>query len=859
MAGNSSVVNYDDHSMGVEFAGEERKESMMGKIQSSGFSVILLICVLGIYGLGATGSIARSVPDAPAPGRGLRIEYGWFVHDQRLIWGYAQHNGWWGGYRKNSSWIHQYKVRTALCRNAPGQVGPGFTEDLDRLTGAMVRYGYPGFEHNYGLWYDRRRDNHDTQKRTDGKAAAPFLEQPWARSGIGTAWDGLSKYDLTKFNAWYFGRLQEFAGLCETKGTILFHNFYMQHSLLETEAHYVDFPWRPTNCIQKTALPDTLPAANAFYDVSHPLRRKLHRTYIRKCLDELGEYANVIHLTSEEYTGSQAFVEFWIDTILAWEQEKGKQVKIGLAATKDVMDAILADPVRGPRICTVCLSGWWYKVNGDLYAPPGGKEIPGRYTGKLAEQTTPESLYRQVREYRRQYPEKAIILHHKGDVDKMWSFLMAGGSMLIGRMQYPDSSPPKQPWEQPDSYIAPAESVLIQPTYDFIRTHLSDALVRMKPVELVKSKTGPSWCLAEAGQNYLIFALKSGRVELDLTGTPGVSYAARWFDPRSGTLEPAQPGVVKGGKTITFKSPDQQSRVLWVRRKKSESLFTDLKFQRGFLLKYPSTSYGRKTEAVLNFGAAKNKPVWHLGQWGTKYSLAQAKFQKQPNGDRVYENRGKRVLVGGSTSENRDLILEVRGKAEYGNRARQQGESWPHLLVEQDAINIYPLSHLKELDFQVLLKLVHFEDQMNKNNFDPGLHAAQFQMFFIVRNIDAKSKDHHNYFWFGVPFFDSRHAIPKGHQAQDAGKDDATGKFIYSIDGREVNALPLKTKKWVTFQKDLLPYIKAGLQEAGQRGYCNDTDPAHYAVVNMNLGWEIPGTYDAAVQVRELQIHAIMK
>ena len=69
----------------------------------------------------------------------------------------------------------------------------------------------------------------------------------------------------------------------------------------------------------------------------------------------------------------------------------------------------------------------------------------------------------------------------------------------------------------------------------------------------------------------------------------------------------------------------------------------------------------------------------------------------------------------------------------------------------------------------------------------------------------------------------------------------------------------LKTKQWVTFQKDLLGYIMDGLQEAGRRGYCADTDPTHYAVVNMNLGWEMPGTYDAAVQVRDLQINAVIK
>ena len=97
-------------------------------------------------------------------------------------------------------------------------------------------------------------DDHEMVRRIDGDVWPPFYEQPWARSSGAAAWDGLPKYDLAKFNPWYFGRLKEFASHCDSKGTILFHNFYMQHALLETLAHYVDFPWRPVNCIQDTAI-----------------------------------------------------------------------------------------------------------------------------------------------------------------------------------------------------------------------------------------------------------------------------------------------------------------------------------------------------------------------------------------------------------------------------------------------------------------------------------------------------------------------------------------------------------------------------------------------------------------------------
>ena len=44
-----------------------------------------------------------------------------------------------------------------------------------------------------------------------------------------------------------------------------------------------------------------------------------------------------------------------------------------------------------------------------------------------------------------------------------------------------------------------------------------------------------------------------------------------------------------------------------------------------------------------------------------------------------------------------------------------------------------------------------------------------------------------------------------------------------------------------------------------QQRYLSDSDAHHYAVANMNLGWEIPGTFDAAVQIRDLDISAVPK
>ena len=57
-----------------------------------------------------------------------------------------------------------------------------------------------GIEQHYALWYERRRDDHERIRRMDGDVWPPFYEVPFARSGKDTAWDGLSKYDLTKYN-----------------------------------------------------------------------------------------------------------------------------------------------------------------------------------------------------------------------------------------------------------------------------------------------------------------------------------------------------------------------------------------------------------------------------------------------------------------------------------------------------------------------------------------------------------------------------------------------------------------------------------------------------------------------------------
>lgn len=357
--------------------------------------------------------------------------------DGRLLAGGRQEVPWWNG-KLRTSFLS--KAKPHVTRFVPGREGLGLTDRIDTLVNDMVKNQMLVLDHNYGLWYERRRDDHERVRRRDGDVWGPFYEQPFGRSGEGTAWEGLSRYDLNRPNAWYWNRLKQFAEKGAEKGLILFHENYMQHNILEAGAHWVDSPWRSTNNINRTDMPEPVPfagdkrifVADMFYDVNHPVRRELHRTYIRQCLDNFADHTNVVQLISAEYTGPLHFVQFWLDVIEEWEQETGKKATVALSTTKDVQDAILKDERRAKLVDIIDIRYWHYKKDG-LYAPEGGKNLaPRQHARKMkVGKVTFDEAFRAVSEYRTKFPEKAVTYYAQNYPDMAWAVFMAGGSCPV--------------------------------------------------------------------------------------------------------------------------------------------------------------------------------------------------------------------------------------------------------------------------------------------------------------------------------------------------------------------------------------------------------------------------------------------
>lgn len=465
----------------------------------------------------------------------MQVQNGWLVRGNAVLTGKKQEVPWWNGSAR------PYGLENAkphITRFVPRMTGRGLTDDLNEVSDRMRADNIVALDHNYGLWYDRRRDDHERIRRMDGEVWGPFYELPFARSGKEIAWDGLSKYDLTKYNQWYWQRLKQFADLADQKGLVLIHQNYFQHNIIEAGAHYADFPWRPANNLNNTGFPEPVPyagdkrifLAEQFYDISHPVRRQLHRAYIRQCLDNFTGNSGVIQLISAEYTGPLHFVQFWIDVIKEWEREKSRKVTVGLSTTKDVQDAILADAQRAAVIDLIDIRYWYYQANGTTYAPAGGQNLAPRQHARLLnpKKTSFEQVYRAVSEYRQKYPNKAVMYSADNFDAFGWAVLMAGGSLA---------------------------SIPSVADVQFLKD-----VSTMKPIG---SQSVSQWVLGNDKVGFVIYKESSETAKLDLSQTNGV-FAVSFINPKTGEVTSSNE-VIKGGNIVEL--PSNASNIIWLKNR----------------------------------------------------------------------------------------------------------------------------------------------------------------------------------------------------------------------------------------------------------------------------------------------------
>lgn len=286
-------------------------------------------------------------------------------------------------------------------------------------------------------------------------------------------------------------------------------------------------------------------------------------------------------------------------------------------------------------------------------------------------------------------------------------------------------------------------------------------------------------------------------------------------------------------------------------------LITDNQFQTGVDVFDPDTG---AVEGSLQYTTTNGSPVWGLRQWNSQNSIYGATPVLLGSSATKWQNIYKIVVMGPTGTVDSDLKLTVNSISEYGSVYRQSGEPWPVLLIQQrisepnghiGAVSPW-ISELTELNYNLDAKLC-YANNVYTTGYNPLIHAAQFLNFFTVQNLNKESADYGNYLWFGIRIYDDREALPGLSIKHDIGTD----KLIYNI-GIEpfcTNGLVVGERKNIS--GDILPHIKAGLQEAWSQGYLtNSFDYADYKIGGMNMGWEVPGLSTVTMQVSNFGLDA---
>ena len=242
--------------------------------------------------------------------------------------------------------------------------------------------------------------------------------------------------------------------------------------------------------------------------------------------------------------------------------------------------------------------------------------------------------------------------------------------------------------------------------------------------------------------------------------------------------------------------------------------------------------------------------MWDLVQWTSRESVPTEPTLASEQ-VRTWSNALKAVTLRRPGSEAGDLELAVNGWEEYGERARREGEPWVHLLVEQFFADPPALTEIAAARFRIAARLVR--SRLRKtDDYSPGRHAAQFQVFLTVQNRNRASAGFGRLLWFGIPLYDDRHRFPLEHKTKDTAGSEM---FIFTPPGDAYALKSAHDGDWVRVDRDLLPLLRESVESAWAKGFLRESrELGDYRVTGMNMGWEIPGIFDASVAVRDLSL-----
>ena len=251
--------------------------------------------------------------------------------------------------------------------------------------------------------------------------------------------------------------------------------------------------------------------------------------------------------------------------------------------------------------------------------------------------------------------------------------------------------------------------------------------------------------------------------------------------------------------------------------------------------------------------------MWRLGQWGTKYGLADTGVESQDGDNYILRDDTKEFIVNPKTGQyslNCDTTLEYDEPKPYG-------AAWLHLITVQNLADISRVSEMENIYAELDFSIDYCENLMG-NGFDPDLHTALFQWVFIIQNVNVDSPDYNQYFWLNIPYYDGRGLTIESwrkfeeYAVLDYGKEDKSNSFIYSASSD--GYLPeggMELGKRYRMVIDLVPYIERALStiQTLDQNLSSDypmllnTTTDYLRIGQFYIGWEVPGTFTCGATI----------
>ncbi len=333
---------------------------------------------------------------------------------------------------------------------------------------------------------------------------------PWERAGPENALDGQPKFDLTVFNQAYFDRLRE---RVEAAGK---QNIYVSVMLFEgwglqfSEEGYKNHLFHPLNNVNQLGLDTADHTRFAIYQLSNDKVLELQERYVEKVIASVGDLDNILYeISNENHAGSTEWQYHMIRYIKEREKENGISHPVGMTYQH-----------KGG-------------INEDLFDSPADWISP-HFTGGYKGNPPLAS------------GQKVIIT----DTDHLWGI---GGDR-------------EWVWK---SFLRGLNPIFMDPYRDQVfvmdrddeweraRVAMGYTLEFAKKMDLINmvpdsSLSASKYCLANTGEEYLVYLPEQTETTLDLSDASGV-FDVSWFDTNNGATKTGN--AVEAGSKVKLIAP----------------------------------------------------------------------------------------------------------------------------------------------------------------------------------------------------------------------------------------------------------------------------------------------------------------